>query len=159
MTVTKPCPECDATFERETETEAANSVIGHMVSKKDDAHQGIGYEKAHRLISISDAEADITESTDPPAQTATTDGGPERQTPPTPEVTETTNEPEIESADDLPDRYVATDSYVDAARGQGLSDDRAAKLAETLAPFDVVDVEQTTDTNLAAYELSEVPHE
>ncbi|MFC7131651.1 MULTISPECIES: hypothetical protein [Salinibaculum] len=109
------CPLCPQSFEKESETAAENAVIGHIVSKVDEDHRGHGYEKARRLIDISGAEAEISEttSTEPP-ETAVADGG-ERMAPPTPEVEPQTEcptcgadgQPVDELAAELPDRVPA----------------------------------------------------
>lgn len=53
MTVTGTCPVegCSSTFERETNAEARNSVVAHITSSKG-AHEGIGYQKAQKLIDL-----------------------------------------------------------------------------------------------------------
>lgn len=62
---TAACPVCSSSFERETDVKARNAVCGHMVSKVDDDHSGIGYQKAVQLLEIS--ESDISDSIDTPS--------------------------------------------------------------------------------------------
>jgi hypothetical protein len=94
----------------------------------------------------------------PTGREAATDGGP--MAPPEPQSVPVPDEyggggddVDQEASDDvgtLPDRYVPVDEYLETCRDE-LTDDQVDQLAEMLEPFDVVDVEATTRTNVAAH--------
>lgn len=157
------CPRCGQSFERDDVDAAENAVVAHMTSKIDDDHEGIGYKKALRMLEfgpsqdddsgdeISEAFSEISESEDI-SQTASTDGG--RQAPPMPDVDEADEQDEDVTVDDLPDRYVPVEDYVDR---KGRRDDvDADALAEHLEDYDVVDVESYTAESIQAFTLDEV---
>jgi hypothetical protein len=62
---------------------------------------------------------------------------------------------DVDDVDDLPDRYVPVDDYVDELRRRDAPVDLGA-LEDHLAEYDVVDVEETTEKNIAAYSIDEV---
>lgn len=49
---TCPVDGCERTFERETEEKARSSVISHVSGSTDEAHSGIGYQKAKKLLDL-----------------------------------------------------------------------------------------------------------
>lgn len=86
-----------------------------------------------------------------PEQSAETDGG--RQAPPMPDVDEQEDAGDVDT-DDLPDRYVPVEDYVER---KGRRDDvDADALADHLEDYDVVDVESYTGDSIQAYTLDEV---
>jgi hypothetical protein len=98
---------------------------------------------------------DPTESPPPEAgdQEASTDGG--RAAPPEPELEDDGDDPV--DVDNLPDRYVPVDDYVDRkSRREDVDGDR---LREQLAEFDVVDVDSYTGDRIEAYRLEELSEE
>lgn len=89
---------------------------------------------------------------DSPEQSTATDGG--RQSPPVPDLEDVDDDPD-DDVDDLPDRYVPVEDYVDAA-SDDLDADETRQLREALDEYDVVDVEATTEENIVAYPIDEV---
>jgi hypothetical protein len=86
-------------------------------------------------------------------QEATTDGG--RAAPPEPELDDGTDDPV--DVDDLPDRYVPVEDYVDRkSRREDVDGDR---LREQLSEFDVVDVDSYTGDRIEAFTLDELTDE
>lgn len=59
------------------------------------------------------------------------------------------------TVDDLPDRYVSVEEYLEAVREETHGVD-VDELAEHLEEYDVVDVEETTEEKIAAYPIEEV---
>jgi hypothetical protein len=159
----KACPRCGASFDRDDEDAAENAVVAHMTSKIDDDHEGIGYKKALRMLEfgpsqdtgsdseISEPETEISEDSDI-SQTASTDGG--RRAPPQPSIDVDDQEDE-QDVDDLPDRFVPVEDYVD--RKSRRDDVDADRLRDALAEYDVVDTESYTGDRIEAYTLDEVP--
>jgi hypothetical protein len=149
-------------MDRETAEDARNAVIAHMASKNDEDHKGIGYQKALQMLDISDvsetepvspdASGDISDTT----ETTVTDGGP--QAPPTPDVDVQDDDGDDgpTTADDLPDRYVPVDEYIETVRERAGHLVDVDKLADQLSDKDVVDVEETTAEHIAAYSIDEV---
>jgi hypothetical protein len=159
------CPRCGQSFERDDVDAAENAVVAHMTSKIDDDHEGIGYKKALRMLEfgpshegdseeeISEEETQISEPSDI-SQRASTDGG--RQTPPMPDVDETDEQENAGyvTVDDLPERYVPVEDYVERKRRR--DDVDADTLAAHLEDYDVVDVESFTGESIEAYTIDEV---
>ena len=58
--ITETCPvdDCERSFERETEQAARSSVISHVSGSTDEAHSGIGYQKAKTLLGLHGASAE-----------------------------------------------------------------------------------------------------
>jgi len=130
---TEACPVCPASFERDTAQDAENAVIAHAVSKNDDEHRGIGYEKASQMLRISDASetdpdpdptggagggdtvsagVETTERAD-----LATDGGP--RDPPEPDApVETDGGEDVDEVDDVPDRYTEVGEWCDRVENQ-----------------------------------------
>jgi hypothetical protein len=93
-------------------------------------------------------ESDIPDSGGAPS--TATDGGP--QTPPMPSI-----EPDQDrSVDDLADRFVPVDEYIASVRDRDPDHVDVDKLETLLSTYDVVDVEETTDQDIAAYEFEEL---
>lgn len=55
---TCPVDDCERTFERETAEAARSSVISHVSGSTDEAHSGIGYQKAKTLLGLHGASAE-----------------------------------------------------------------------------------------------------
>ncbi len=51
-TETCPVDDCERSFERDTVEEARSSVISHVSGSTDEAHSGIGYQKAKTLLGL-----------------------------------------------------------------------------------------------------------
>jgi len=109
-------------------------------------------------VSVRDTPTPNSHTTDPNGepdgdQDATTDGG--RATPPEPELEDGADDPV--DVDDLPDRYVPVEDYVDRkSRREDVDGDR---LREQLSDFDVVDVDSYTGDRIEAYTLDELTDE
>lgn len=158
------CPRCGASFERDDEDSAENAVVAHMTSKIDDDHEGIGYKKALRMLEfgpsqdtdsdaeISEEETQISESSDI-SQTASTDGG--RRAPPQPSIDVDDQDDDPSGVDELPDRFVPVEDYVD--RKSRRDDVDADRLRDALEGYDVVDTESYNGDRIEAYTLDEVP--
>lgn len=112
-------------------------------------------------VSVRDTSTPNSHTNDPSGessedvedQEATTDGG--RSAPPEPDLEGGTDDPV--DVDDLPDRYVPVEDYVDRkSRREDIDGDR---LREHLSEFDVVDVDSYTGDRIEAYTLDELTDE
>jgi hypothetical protein len=83
-----------------------------------------------------------------------TDGGP--RDPPVPDVQEevdVVDDDPDQTVDDLPDRYIPVDEYLDELQGSDVDVDA---LEYELEPFDVVDLENTGAREVRAHTIEEV---
>jgi len=82
-TYSESCPACGESFGRNTEDDARLAVIGHMVSKVDEPHKGIGYQTALRRLEAEqiDDEIDVDVEPDVGPSRSATDGGRIQQLP------------------------------------------------------------------------------
>jgi hypothetical protein len=108
-----------------------------------------------------DVSEDPTGSGTSPTDADATDGGPGLGlTPPSSGGADTSGaDPSGTSStptvDELPDRYVSVDEYLEAVDAKDHAVDVGA-LREQLAEYDVVDVQETSEEHIAAYTLEEV---
>jgi hypothetical protein len=63
--------------------------------------------------------------------------------------------PSVMSADQLPDRYVAVDRYLEEVEDRAGGVVNVDVLREQLSDYDIVDVDATTEDNIVAYTLDE----
>lgn len=121
----------------------------------DDAGVGESPEPAERVD--PDTQKSETEDSGGTPSTAT-DGGP--RTPPTPDVDlegrKDSPDPTSRDVDDLPERFVGVDTYLREVRSRDPDEVNVDELATLLESFDVVDVDATTTTNVAAYRWEDV---
>jgi len=83
-----------------------------------------------------------------------TNGGP--RDPPEPDVQEDVDDVDDDpdqTVDDLPDRYITVDEYLEALHGSDVDVDA---LEDELEPFDVVDLENTGAREVRAHTIEEV---
>jgi hypothetical protein len=91
-----------------------------------------------------------------PRETVETDGGP--RPPPEPELDQDVDQDDQDDdrldEDDLGDRYVTVEEYIDTIRKSEKVD--ADQLRRRLSGFDVIDLEETTATEIKAYTSEEI---
>jgi len=80
-----------------------------------------------------------------------TEGGTGPMEPPTPTV-----EPATDDSDELPERYVEIDDYLEAARERGLSEEQISQLRDSLEEYDLVDTQTTTAESVTALNMEDV---
>jgi len=111
-------------------------------------------------VSVRDTHTPNSHTTDPSGesgegvddQETTTDGG--RAAPPEPDLKDDADDPV--DVDDLPDRYVPVDQYLDEITDQ-VSDRLLNQYRRSLSGYDVVDVVETRENDqVHAYPLEEV---
>lgn len=109
-------------------------------------------------------DPDVTQSqeTDTPdsgAPASRADGGP--RSPPTPATTTSSSDAGdqdvVDDADQLPERFVDVDEYLEEIRREDPDGVHVDKLQVLLREYDVVDVVATDDERIAAYRFEEVP--